>query len=727
MQALWTRAAQARCLCNCPTCVSTTTAIARRTATASARQRLGRPDVFTVFSSTLALSAAVMDSARKEARNRQWEKVIGETRAEVEATELDQERRIAALAEAQEQCDIKQRPSAEVPMRLIAFHRRNWVDVVSWAAVQEGERAAAGFQDWRGVPLELLQTLSESDLQQLLSDKRLLHRFYGGPNCSSLVADAPSWAMSKKKLRTTEWSMLKLVLRLLLHSAQQSGDNDYQPTTQTVSRLLSRERVQWQETKQDAERRLEQLFSEDQRSRIYEDFPSPEAPHYEYTSHECEGEMMKSNIALQAILGELTATATSKISKICAHLLLLRVVPNIHTYNLLLVRFCQLQDDVLVLAVLDSMRESHVRPNEITHATILRFFTITDDRDGFRLYLKQMNGRAQGLALAHPEREIHPIAKSRYHAFGIHKHKFAEKARMNVEVYSSAIVGCLKIFRRDEAMWYYRKMTSEGWKPTMEILTAVLQDCHGLADFVSGLKIWELIQVLKVAGVSIGKIAYKYMLNLCERFEEEVLYHQILEEGIQSGVLTTISPDTLPTTTKHFCVEAPLNAVTASREHPTLPISSRLHRKYRNIPTRVINDLLAEVPTNNDLDERLRTLDQSLRQQRKLHRATSRIEMKYETLTNDIADLTHEVTQSLQLGDKNIIKYGVIAKVTNLDRDSYPEVVQRAYNDYRKMIERQASKESSTIDSWAPHRIQIKALPPPWLGTPQLAPPSSTA
>ncbi|KAL9127713.1 MAG: hypothetical protein Q9217_003464 [Psora testacea] len=702
-------------MCNCPTCISSTSTIARRKATAYTRRRLGRPDVFTVFSSTLALSAAIADSTRKEARNRQWDRAISETRSEMEAAEIDQERRIASLVEAQDHFDLEKKVSSETPIRLIVFPRRQeWMDVLSWAARQDVQRAAAGFQEWRGVPLELLQNLSESDLQQLLSDKRLLHRFYGGPDCSSLVADPPSWTMSTKKLRTLEWSGLKLVLRLLLHSSQESSEGGPQPTAKTVFRLLSRERVHWQEKAQEANKRLALLFSNDKHSNIYCNFPSPEAPQYDYSPGAHDDELVESNIALQAILGELTACCLDKISKICAHLLLLHVAPNIHTYNLLLVRFCRLQEDALVHAVLDSMRESHVRPNEITHATILRFFTVCEDKQGFRSYLCQMNGLQQGLALAHPERGIHPIAGSRYHRFGLQNHKLAEKARMNSEVYSSAIVGLLKMFRREEAMWYYRNMISEGWKPTVEILTALIQDCYDIADFASGLKIWVYLRRMRRKGINIGRSAYESMLRLCDRCGRDRLYDMILKEGVQESILPQRTSDVMDQTTKNHCNDASLDSDATTRV-----ISTRLQRKYRNIPTRVINEVLRQLHPEDELDERLWALDQSCRRQRKLRTVTRNLETAFENLAKSFADLTQEVNQSLQLEDAKILRYAVVTKATNLDRQMHPKVVQRAYDGFRKITEQQAMRGSGGAELYARSNDQADTLQPPWLGTQQ--------
>ena len=657
-----------------------------------------------------------MDSTRKEARNRQWDKVIGETRAEVEAAGLDQERRLASLDGAQEQPEQERTIPPEGPVRFIKFPRVKWSNVLNWAAAQEVERTAAGFQDCRGVPLELLQNLSESDLLHLLSDERLLRKFYGGCDSTSLVADAPSMALSKKKLRTMEWSVLKLVLRLLLHSSEGNHAHEPQPTADTVSRLLSGKRVQLQEMIRDADGHLIRLFSKEQHPDLYESFPSPDAPRYDYNIQTHEGILTRSNDALQAILGGFNASSTGKVSNICAHLLLLGIAPDIHTYNLLLVHFCQLREDALVHAVLDSMRESHVRPNEITHATILRFFTVSNDGEGFGLYLKRMNGHGQGLALAHPERQIHPLVKSRYHRFGTNKRKIAEKARMNAEVYSSIIVGLLKLFRREEAMCYYRKMISEGWRPTMEVLTALLQDCYELADLKSGRKVWEIIQNLREKGIRVGKTAYEYMLALCERCEQRPLYDQILSDRTQNDALpwrTSDAPNQIvPCETDNAPIR-PTEGPGATSLGPSLP---RLRSKYRNIPARLISELLWQVHSDDELEEKLRALDQSHRRQRELRVLTKKFEVVYDNLTEDMVRCTQETCQLLQLRDRRILRYAATAKVTASERQLDSKVVQHAYNGFRKMTEREIMMWSTEARSWAQPSHQATGLPPPCMG-----------
>ena len=535
MQSLWPRAARIQCFCNCSACKSTVGTVARRIATASTRGRLGRPDVFTVFSSTLALSAAMMDSAMKEERNRQWDKAIGKAKAEVEAAELDLERRLAKLVV----CDGEAQTDQEISsLPIKRFRKSKWIDILRWAAVQERQRVAAGFEDWRGVPLELLRRLSNSELQKLLSNKYILHDFYGGKNCSEMVANACGRDLAAKKLRTQEWSMLKLVIRLLSHvSSDAKAATVSSKSSEPINCLLPNDRQHWKHVLEDSERRLMMLKEESRFSSVYDTFPSPQNPKYEFSPWQREDELKIFNIHLQDALREVTSSLRIKLATICAKLLEMRTAPSIHTYNLLLVRFCQLKEKSLVHAVFESMRETHLRPNEVTDTTMLRFFAATEDKIGFYLYVNMMNGYNQGLALADPGRMIHPIARSRYRWFGQNNYKAAEKARMNEDVYTALIIGYIRFSKRNYAMLYYEQMICEGWKPTVEVLQVILEDCYKAWDFASGFRVFELLRSIATNSSQILQDVYGSIQELCKRCNKWNTYQLVKIMKEEDGIV----------------------------------------------------------------------------------------------------------------------------------------------------------------------------------------------
>ena len=478
-----------------------------------------------------------MDSARKKERNRQWERAIGETRAEIEAAELDQNRRLIALMGINGEAQIVQEKSSHliqrIPQRLI------WNQTLRWAAAQEKERVVAGFQEWRGVPLELLQNLTHPELQEFLSNKYILYAFYGGKDCSGLVADARGRDLTAKKLRTQEWSMLKLVIRLL--SNFPSYPDAAAASSNPVNCILPQERLHWKHVLEDSQRRLKMLKAEGRFSDIYDTFPSPTSPKYRFSPSEREEELKVFNLHLQEGLREVVSSSAVNLATICAKLLEMPTAPNIHTYNLLLVRFCQLGQNSLVHAIFESMQETHLRPNEITHTTMLRFFAATNDKIGFRRYVRMMSGFDQGLALANPDRVIHPNVRSRYRWFGRFK-KAAEKARMNEDVYTALITGFLRFSRRNDAILYYEQMIREGWKPTVEILKAVLQDCYDTADSISGFQVFKLLRSAAINSSKVVQEAYGTVQKLCERCERWQLSRIIKRMRKEDDLASLTSP-----------------------------------------------------------------------------------------------------------------------------------------------------------------------------------------
>lgn len=570
MQTVWSRVAQARCVCNCPSCVLTTNAVARRATTATARRTIRVGDVFTVSISSLAAGLAFADSRKKDNRRKQWEKVIGEARARLEATEIQQQSRLAALsdevrAEAQEKTRVAghhvttERAIKEVAVWGVEESEEQdqrfpipddgtdtWLDVFDWAREQQNLREASGFQDWKGPPLSLLQSLSRAQLCKLLFDKRLLRRFYGEPESNSLVDEQSRYPFSMKKIRTLEWSIAKMVLKLLTYCSRNHSDPGENLGCHT--NCLLRELFEDDETLQSKlahiEQRLRILKGDrwDRRSRLYyKEFETPQIPNYddttieeyEKTKYEQTTEM---NTSLRKLLGGMKhdADLSDLMSKICYNLLTARTPPNIHTYNMLFVRFCVLDKDNLVRTVLTSMRESHIRPNEVTHATLLRYFTATGNRFGFVEYLGRMEGFHGGLALAHPEQKIHPVLKERYRIFGQSHDKAAEKGRMNDQVYESLIVGALKYLGGQTAMYYYRNMISEGWSPGLGISLAILQDCCHRLDWTVGAAVLE--QLEKTAE-RMTTLTYEWMLRLCQCCGQQEVFDQILRNGVFCGAL----------------------------------------------------------------------------------------------------------------------------------------------------------------------------------------------
>jgi len=549
-----------------------------------------------MFASSLAATATLIDSGRKDARRAHWDKILGEARAQVQATETQQQNRLDSLAHATggetlEEAGTKdssdsagyplERTEPQLPKRRRSQSRVDtWTDVFDWAGRQAEARAASGFQDWRGPSLDLLQRLSPEELQQLLSSDVLLHRFYGGPDSVALVDETPTYDHSARKTRTLEYSVAKLVMKLLLHSSsapQNPVPRDKAAAAQD-SELLSTEK-----DRHHAERELnyypdissppgekpQAIASEDSlspnlihnereihqriaeinshlrvlkqadagvESRFFEDHASPSVPKYCGRVSAKLDEAKALNNSLHKLLNSMSCEKDprSLVSKICFNLLTSKAPPNIHSYNMLLMRFCHLNNKGMVRAVLRSMSESHIRPNEITHSTLLRHYTVTEDGAAFTDYLLLMSGYNGGLAIAARDQTISPMVTQRYRFFGKSQVKAAEKARMNGEVYEAMIVGALRFFGEQTAMQYYRQMISEGWRSSVDLLTAILKSCCRKHDWEAGVSVWDQV-IATVEGAH--RSCYEWMLYLCSACGQNAAFDQVLRDGVDQGVL----------------------------------------------------------------------------------------------------------------------------------------------------------------------------------------------
>ena len=584
MQTLWSRVAQVRRACNCPSCLPNTNAIARRATTASSLRTPRVGDVFTVSISSLTAGIAFADSKKKDKRRNEWDKAIGEVRATVDATEIQQQNRLAALSndarlqppsdstkssghsvsveglvQGVRTWDLQGSKEQNIVTRAPDHRDDTWLDVFDWAQDQQRLREASGFQDWKGIPLSLLQRLSRKQLSELLANDWLFRHFYGGPDCQRLVNDQYVRPVSVRKLRTLEWSVACMVLRLLVRCSENPWETweDSLCPCKSLLRNLYKDRGSLPRNISYIHDRLRTLHAEHRGKSYYEEFESPQAPNYDDTTIEDYKQTTKMNESLQQILKLMDAKTDLRdlMSKLCYNLLVTRTPPDIDTYNMLLTRFCILGRKDLVWVVRASLFESHVRPNEITHTTLLRHFAAMGKRRPFWQYLERMEGRQLGLARASPRPNIHPMLKDRYRTVGTSGRKALEKGRMNGQVYESLIVGLIRYHDRQAAMHYYRRMISEGWETRVGIWIAILQDCYHRLDWTVGTAIMEQ---LEKGNQGFNTLVFEWLLRLCQCCAQQKFFDQILRNGVRCGALPASMlalPDSAKTKDVAFLIE----------------------------------------------------------------------------------------------------------------------------------------------------------------------------
>ena len=567
-----------------------------------------------------------------------------------------------------------------------------WLDVFEWAREQHQIREASGFQDWKGPRLSLLQSLSAADLHDLLADKRLLRYFYGGSDCANLVDRPRPYPLTIKKIRILVWSITKLVLSLLMYSSK-PWDDPGRPTTSLLRNVLGDETIG---SKIDQiQERIRILHIDDIDFSYYADLDCPSLPNYDrmiVADDEQTREMNKSLHRLLVLMEEST-DPDDVISKICYHLLTARAPPNTETYNMLLVRFGLLGLEDQFKAILISMRQSHIRPNEITNTTTLLHFTRMEDRVGFFHTLELMEGCHLGLTARRRELIPHPLLWEQFFLRGSQSYMAIERARMNSQVYESVIVGAMKFVRDGVARQYYRRMISEGWSPTFWTLLAILQDCCRRIDWTVG---YEVLQQLEKTTEKASTLTYEWMLRLCQYCRQNEFFDQILINGVHCGALPA---SMLALTDRDKTKDIGFLIKQAKSHHPSKAIG-KLEEAAVRIGYRLGYDspyLMENIFDGCNDQEQLR---HTVMRTEKIWRARYALEKRLDSISKDIEYTFMQASRALRVSEtKFFVKYWLSKQVKRLETDLMQAETadQMSYTSYSDMVEHQRVQGIKTV------------------------------
>ncbi|KAL9576904.1 MAG: hypothetical protein Q9212_006730, partial [Teloschistes hypoglaucus] len=530
--------------------------------------RVGADNLVAAFFATAAFTSAIVDGARKDAKKKEWARVIKEAKRELHTLEVEQERRLSALEQTGHPNWDDWRKQ-ERKGKLTCVREKTWEEVLKWGNQELRERNELGFNNWRGVPLTLLRNASSEQLQDFY-DNQIHHvpRFRGsdGPEVWNTV----TWPLHIKKLKTVEWSIAKLVLKLMWHVPHRKpwllpSDSSF-ATAMLADFSLDRAEKDYP-ARRYAQEQLDRLRGKRQSEEYYLQFPSPEFPRY--SDHWGEG--LSSTDELNAQLNNLFESqhrfhdsAVDILPSLCYYLVTSKVPPDIHTYNILFSEFTGAGLDEWVNYLMISIWETHIRPNEITSAEVLRYFVRNHDRFRFNRHVVAMKGLSRGLATANPGEVIPDLFKFQYTVQvapfhlkgGFFQHSYYElqdlsptdvqalkqkgdmkiyvKPRRNQEVYRALIEGALHFDGLPGAMEHYEDMISKGWSPDEGIFLSLLDRCVRDRDLEVGLSIWRH---LHASYMLVSEHGYLLMIQLCQLCKQEEMIGEILEKGICEGVL----------------------------------------------------------------------------------------------------------------------------------------------------------------------------------------------
>ena len=254
------------------------------------------------------------------------------------------------------------------------------------------------------------------------------------------------------------------------------------------------------------------------------------------------------NDALRDVFVQSTCPNTL-FSGLCSALLCQAYAPNIHTYNLLIIRLCHTQFFRAAEYVIEALFNSSINHNEVTFAAILNFYIYKKKHGFFRAYLNRMNLTAGSAVrtsfisdeasdaltpgLYQPRKRDIEILETTPDSE--HVIMYGEKAKRNAEVFEAIILGWLDINNLRNAMLEYSSMLSHGISPGLSILDRLLQYCVMTVNSEFGKLVWDRITQ---SSSPIPAMTYYWMLQLCVLCEDPKHFEAVLQHGVYHQVLT---------------------------------------------------------------------------------------------------------------------------------------------------------------------------------------------
>ena len=103
-------------------------------------------------------------------------------------------------------------------------------------------------------------------------------------------------------------------------------------------------------------------------------------------------------------------------------------------------------------------------------------------------------------------------------------------------IYSGLITGNLKMGSRTNAFRHFRSMITEGFQPSLQVLTGLLHDCGSRRDWSMGAEVWRSIKVGQSnQRFQIDAWAYSSMWRLCRRCQQRHAANEILGSAAKEG------------------------------------------------------------------------------------------------------------------------------------------------------------------------------------------------
>ncbi|KAJ9627794.1 hypothetical protein H2203_003011 [Taxawa tesnikishii (nom. ined.)] len=475
--------------------------------------------------------SATADAGVKQRRREQWDKAIADVKQELDSSSpaLLEEERLEAI-----EARIRSRKRKDNSIRNGSGQPASEDGFTPFSAVDGQDEVESLFN---GSPQAQwpISTAPVPNLWNLAPESAYARDIY---RAKRQVLDR-RW--TTKKLRMTELSVDKMVIRLVLHmdrlgwrsKAARAVPHEFYPFIQSpVGRL--------QDLLDECNAQLRQLQAK--QDSWDEEIPAVDRTHMRAAYcqdengyfHRTAGEL---NEALKRLFdrrlsGELTAP--QMIGKTCYNLLISSAPPNLDCFNTLLTGLSKTRDDGVMWWVIGCMREAHVRMNEISMATILQYYTATDNAQQFTRFVEMMRGHHNGISLARPDINITQAGSSRL--IRTESGKIIQKPHASPVVFGALVQGVLHFSGFEAAIQICKDMGSEGWGLTMGGLTPLLAECAKEGDWESGNAVWKQIKLIQSRSPqsqrNIYAKTYAAMLRLCAACERQDVFNDIYKEAI---------------------------------------------------------------------------------------------------------------------------------------------------------------------------------------------------
>lgn len=355
-----------------------------------------------------------------------------------------------------------------------------------------------------------------------------------------------SW--TNKKLLTVEHSVAKLATRFMLASRR--------TRRRRATRLHSAlQDLQWRLD------RIKDLSNIDSQA-----VPNLQYPRYEVdsTPSTCDHQRSNLNKAIsdlcrRAMLG--TLSLSSLLYRISYNLLVSPVAPDIITYTLLITRLDRLGCPDWAEMVIDSLRETHLRPNVVSATAVLDHYARYRKPEDFHRSVLQLQGYYGGPMLARPGNHAHKPGQSILHPSN---GKSIQLLELDQRLYHRIISGYEAFGYHKSALEWTHIMQEAGFRIDLPTLNNRLRHQASRGTWPTGTQIWtEIRRRLDTSDDNVirredTRIAYYWMLRLCRKFGKMDEHDRIQSEGFNQGFsendLSRLKPQA-PQSPYHFDVQ----------------------------------------------------------------------------------------------------------------------------------------------------------------------------